>query len=266
MVGTKKMFTSSGMEVRSFSQLRNEFADVDTFYLGNGPIGSIAPGPASPLRRSRSRAGIPIVQEDLSKQSVARQRARSKSRPRVLYAPENEIVRASDYSMLDMMKEEPTRITIKGLRRTFYPPLHHPPMDNTPPDKKLQLQWVHGYRGIDARRNLWVLPTGELLYYVAAVAVLLDRDEESQRHYTGHTEDIMCMDVHPSRELVASGQRGGRDRKSQPHVRIWSTESLQTLYVFGMGELDTGVTAVSFSQLVSFIILMIGQSINRFID
>lgn len=63
------------------------------------------------------------------------------------------------------------------------------------------------------------------------------------------------MDVHPSRELVASGQRGGRDRKSQPHVRIWSTESLQTLYVFGMNELDTGVAAVAFSQLVSVLIL-----------
>lgn len=89
------------------------------------------------------------------------------------------------------MKEEPTKLIIRGLRRTFYPPLHHAPMDNTPPDRKLQLAWVHGYRGIDARRNLWVLPSGELLYYVAAVAVLFDRDEEAQRHYTGHTEDIM---------------------------------------------------------------------------
>lgn len=58
------------------------------------------------------------------------------------------------------------------------------------------------------------------------------------------------MDVHPSRELVASGQRGGRERKSLAHVRIWSTESLQTLYVFGMGELDISVTSVAFSQLV----------------
>lgn len=58
------------------------------------------------------------------------------------------------------------------------------------------------------------------------------------------------MDVHPSRELVASGQRAGRERKSQAHVRIWSTESLQTLYVFGMGELDAGVSSVAFSQLV----------------
>lgn len=62
---------------------------------------------------------------------------------------------------------------------------------------------------------------------------------------------VPSMDVHPSRELVASGQRAGRDRKSQAHVRIWSTETLQTLYVFGMGELDTGVSAVAFSQLVS---------------
>lgn len=59
------------------------------------------------------------------------------------------------------------------------------------------------------------------------------------------------MDVHPSRELVASGQRAGTDRKSQAHVRIWSTESLQTLYVFGMGELNVGVSAVAFSQLVT---------------
>lgn len=49
----------------------------------------------------------------------------------------------------------------------------------------------HGYRGIDSKRNLWVLPSGELLYYVAAVAVLYDREEDAQRHYTGHTEDIM---------------------------------------------------------------------------
>lgn len=62
---------------------------------------------------------------------------------------------------------------------------------------------------------------------------------------------VLSMDVHPSRELVASGQRAGRERKSQAHVRIWSTESLQTLYVFGMGELDAGVSSVAFSQLVS---------------
>lgn len=82
-------------------------------------------------------------------------------------------------------------MSIRGLRRTFYPPNQHIAIDNSPPDKKLRLQWVHGYRGRDTHKNLWVLPSGELLYYVAAVAVLYDRDEGTQRHYTGHTEDII---------------------------------------------------------------------------
>lgn len=59
------------------------------------------------------------------------------------------------------------------------------------------------------------------------------------------------MDLHPSREMVASGQRAGRNRKTQAHIRIWSTETLQTLYVFGMGEFEVGVAAVAFSQLVT---------------
>lgn len=61
---------------------------------------------------------------------------------------------------------------------------------------------------------------------------------------------ILSMDLHPSRDMVASGQRAGRTRKTQAHIRIWSTESLLTLYVFGMGEFEVGVSAVAFSQLV----------------
>lgn len=180
---------------------------MDTFYLSNTnavPVIPLGPGlVASPIRRSRSRASLSGVADPIvdTKPSIAarQQRARSKSRPRILYAGENEVVRANlapvgnppaDYP-IDNMKEDPTRVVIRGLRRTFYPPVHHAPIDNSPPDKKLLLTWVHGYRGIDSRRNLWVLPSGELLYFVAAVAVLYDREEENQRHYTGHTEDIM---------------------------------------------------------------------------
>ncbi|XP_066584127.1 echinoderm microtubule-associated protein-like CG42247 isoform X1 [Prorops nasuta] len=246
MNGAKRMFTVSGQEVRSFSQLRNEFADVDTFYLGTGTAVGIAGGvTASPARRSRSR-GPPTVVEDIGRQ----RRARSKSRPRALYAADSEVVRVNGkYKPAAFLREEPAKVTIRGLRRSFYPPSHLPPVDNSPPDKKLQLEWVYGYRGTDTRKNLWVLPSGELLYYVAAVAVLFDREENTQRHYVGHTEDITCMEVHPSRELVASGQRAGRHRKAQSHVRIWSTETLLTLYVFGMTEFEMGVSALAFSHL-----------------
>jgi len=80
--------------VRSFSQLRNEFADVDTFYLGTGSALVMAGGvTTSPVRRSRSRGPSTVVEE------VSRQRrARSKSRPRALYAPDSEVVRVNGKS------------------------------------------------------------------------------------------------------------------------------------------------------------------------
>lgn len=49
---------------------------------------------------------------------------------------------SADYTLLEVLKEEPIRLSIRGLRRTFYPPIHHAPIDNTPPDKKMQLDWV----------------------------------------------------------------------------------------------------------------------------
>lgn len=69
------------------------------------------------------------------------------------------------------------------------------------------IQNRYGYRGTDSRRNLWVLPTGELLYYVAAVAVMYDRDEETQRHYTGHTEDIQWYQISLLHTKLYSAQR-----------------------------------------------------------
>jgi len=34
------------------------------------------------------------------------------------------------------------------------------------------------------------MPTGELIYFVAAVVILYNVDEQTQRHYVGHTDDI----------------------------------------------------------------------------
>ena len=58
------------------------------------------------------------------------------------------------------------------------------------PQLRPKLEWVYGYRGRDARSNLYLLPTGEIVYFVAAVVVLFNAEEHSQRHYMGHTEDI----------------------------------------------------------------------------
>lgn len=48
----------------------------------------------------------------------------------------------------------------------------------------------YGYRGRDCRSNLYYLPTGEMVYFIAAVVVLYNIEEQQQRHYLGHNDDV----------------------------------------------------------------------------
>ncbi|XP_072308624.1 echinoderm microtubule-associated protein-like 2 isoform X1 [Eucyclogobius newberryi] len=119
------------------------------------------------------------------------------------------------------------------------------------PDRKLKLQWVYGYRGRDCRSNLYLLPTGEIVYFNASVVVLYNTEEQQQRHYLGHNDDVKCLSVHPDMVTIATGQVAGntKDGKSlAPHVRVWDSVSLNTLHVLGMGFFDRGVTCVAFSK------------------
>lgn len=48
----------------------------------------------------------------------------------------------------------------------------------------------YGYRGRDCRSNLYLLPTGEIVYFNASVVVLYNTEEQQQRHYLGHNDDV----------------------------------------------------------------------------
>jgi len=114
------------------------------------------------------------------------------------------------------------------------------------PATKLKLEWVYGYRGRDARANLHLLPTGEMAYFVAAVVVLYNVEDQSQRHYLGHTQDIRCMSVHPNKLLIATGQAAGADRA---HIRVWNSVSLQTLHTIGAQDFEyVSICCLSFSK------------------
>ncbi|XP_025756620.1 echinoderm microtubule-associated protein-like 1 isoform X2 [Oreochromis niloticus] len=118
------------------------------------------------------------------------------------------------------------------------------------PSNKLKLDWVYGYRGRDCRSNLYLLPTGETVYFIASVVVLFNVDERLQRHYTGHTDDIKCLAVHPDKITIATGQVAGTssDGKLAPHVRVWDSVSLNTLHVLGTGFFDRALVCLAFSK------------------
>ncbi|XP_066535588.1 echinoderm microtubule-associated protein-like 4 isoform X1 [Hoplias malabaricus] len=119
------------------------------------------------------------------------------------------------------------------------------------PSERLKLEWVYGYRGRDCRANVYLLPTGEIVYFIASVVVLFNYDERTQRHYLGHTDCVKCLAVHPDKIRIATGQLAGVDkdgRPLQPHVRVWDSVTLTTLQVIGLGTFERGVGSLAFSK------------------
>ncbi|XP_078037866.1 echinoderm microtubule-associated protein-like 2 isoform X5 [Augochlora pura] len=161
---------------------------------------------------------------------------------------------ASTRDMQYNEEENTVRMYLRGRPVVLYVPT--PLMESydlrkvsTPPQNKLKLNWVYGYRGRDCRSNLHLLPTGEIVYFVAAVVVLYNMEEHSQRHYLGHTDDIKCIAIHPNKLVVATGQVCGTDRRdAMPHIRIWNSVSLTTLCVIGNGGFDGSICCLSFSK------------------
>nr|XP_006815111.1 PREDICTED: echinoderm microtubule-associated protein-like CG42247-like [Saccoglossus kowalevskii] len=167
---------------------------------------------------------------------------------------QNKATQANGIAFLDNERDnslDPVKIKVHGQMRQFYPPSNintRYPDPNTKPDRKLKLQWVYGYRGYDARCNLYVIPSGEVVYFVGAIAILYDTDLQFQRHYLGHNEDIQCMAVHPSENYIATGQMAGQLPDSTAHIRIWETETLCTHAIIGLDVFQTGVVSINFSK------------------
>ncbi|KAI3362845.1 hypothetical protein L3Q82_001894 [Scortum barcoo] len=109
------------------------------------------------------------------------------------------------------------------------------------PDQGLRLQFVHGYRGYDCRNNLYYTQGGEVLYHVAAVGVVYNRQLHSQRFYLGHDDDILSLSIHPLKDYAATGQVG-RD----PAIHVWDVQTLKCLSLLKGFHLR-GVCALDFS-------------------
>ncbi|KAK5876199.1 hypothetical protein CesoFtcFv8_027194 [Champsocephalus esox] len=150
-------------------------------------------------------------------------------------------------------QEQSIKMFIRGRPITMYIPsniLNYEDLKMEPPSERLELDWVYGYRGRDCRANLYFLPTGEAVYFIACVVVLYHIKNRTQRHYTNHTDCVRCLTLHPDKVRVASGQTAGVDKDGkplQPCVYIWNSTTLDTLQQIGLGTFHRGVGSVAFS-------------------
>jgi len=86
---------------------------------------------------------------------------------------------------------------------------------NAPDDDGLSLEWIHGYRADDCRNNLRYNKDGDIVYHAAAVGIILSvrpNEKKRQRFNAIHTDDIISFAMHPSEEIVATGQMGAKPK------------------------------------------------------
>ncbi|XRB07249.1 echinoderm microtubule-associated protein-like [Pycnococcus provasolii] len=93
---------------------------------------------------------------------------------------------------------------------------------HTAPEHRLVLDFVYGYRARDTRHSVVISRDGAVVYPAGALGVAYDRETHVQRHFAGHTDDILSVALHPAGELVATGQ-AGRD----PIVLVWNATTMQ---------------------------------------
>ncbi|XP_058871643.1 echinoderm microtubule-associated protein-like 3 isoform X2 [Acipenser ruthenus] len=161
------------------------------------------------------------------------------------------------------------KMFIRGRPITMYIPSNiqnYEELRMEPPTERLELDWVYGYRGRDCRANLYLLPSGEVVYFIACVVVLYHIDARTQRHYLKHTDCVRCLAVHPDQVRVATGQTSGVDKDGkplQPFVMIWDSGTLVTLQQIGLGFFERGVSSVAFSQIDSGAFLCVIDDSNE---
>ncbi|XP_070549870.1 echinoderm microtubule-associated protein-like 2 [Ptychodera flava] len=139
-------------------------------------------------------------------------------------------------------------VTIRGRSMKYFMPdmYYHKTINSYPPKEKLELDWIYGYRGNDCRCNIYMLASGEAIYFTATFVIIFNIEQKLQRYYKEHTTEIRSIALHPNRVTVATGQIA--KGKEQAHIRIWQADTLQTLQVLGIGLISKSVMCLAFAQ------------------
>ncbi|XP_071212923.1 echinoderm microtubule-associated protein-like 2 isoform X3 [Salvelinus alpinus] len=227
-------------------------------YVQQKHMGGYPSSPSSPKkevmlsikRKSMSTERLSTVRREMV--SDSRSRTTSSSSSTCGRSSKECAVNAEDGYVRMFLRGRPVTMHMPDQKRDSYRLDHKGAL----PEHKLKLQWVYGYRGRDCRSNLYLLPTGEIVYFNASVVVLYNVEEQQQRHYLGHNDDVKCLGIHPDMVTIATGQVAGTSKDGKllegkllpPHVRVWDSVSLNTLHVIGMGVFDRAVTCVAFSK------------------
>jgi len=106
------------------------------------------------------------------------------------------------------------------------------PEDADEPEKELVLENVYGFSAHRRNGVFYSSIAGEIVYFAAAAGVVnkfgnkgAKKKGEQQQHFNlSHTDDILCMAIHPSGNRVATGEIGRK-----PKIFVWDVHSTNVL-------------------------------------
>ncbi|TYZ57872.1 hypothetical protein PybrP1_010272 [[Pythium] brassicae (nom. inval.)] len=144
-------------------------------------------------------------------------------------------------------------LAVKPWKGAVVPPSQLPPLSRAAPLVSIQLDWIFGYSAQGARNNVRYVLTHSssggnssggrpdaIVYPAAAACVVLDTKTMKQRHLLAHTDDVLCVCLHPKLPLAASGELGRR-----PKLLVWDLVSMDITCVL-QGFHQRGVLLVAF--------------------
>jgi len=127
-----------------------------------------------------------------------------------------------------------------------------PKQNKAVPDMSLMLDYVYGYESQRMRNNVRYTSTGDIVYVVATLGVVLNANSRSQNIFKFHTDAISSIACSQDGSIIATGQMG-----HNPSVAVWDAKTCRTLFVLPESERPKGgACCVAFSRSGELLIVV----------
>jgi len=101
------------------------------------------------------------------------------------------------------------------------------PFDKIPPETSLEPKYINGYRCFDARQTAKFIDTKDDICFVsAALGVVMNISSNEQKFFRDHDEDLVSFDLHPNKQIAASGSMPAKGRSRFVDIYVWDVSTL----------------------------------------